>query len=82
MTINDKMIRAYVMVEVYLRALIEYLAERHARRMLSPKRGAAMVEYAVLAALIVVGTITATQLLGTSIGQVFTRIRNRIANLG
>lgn len=82
MSINDKLIRAYVMVEVYLRVLIEYLAERHARRMLSPQRGAAMVEYAVLAALIVVGTITATQLLGTSIGQVFTRIRNRIANLG
>lgn len=72
----------YVMLEWYVLAACRAFAERHARRMMSPQRGAAMLEYAVLAALIVVGTIAATQALGTSIGQIFTRLRNRITSMG
>ncbi len=82
MTIGESVIRVYLEAVWWLRELAQRLAESCARRVLGPQRGAAMVEYAVLAALVVVGTIAATQALGVSIGGVFDRIRTRLSGLG
>ena len=82
MDMSERVIRVYVAVVWYLQMSARRLMEGHGRRISKPQRAAAMVEYAVLAALIVVGTIAATEALGASIGGVFDRIRSRINGLG
>ncbi|MBW3574906.1 MAG: Flp family type IVb pilin [Actinobacteria bacterium] len=65
-------------MKTQFRFLVSYLQAR----LNTDERGAALVEYALLVALIAVASIVILELLGTGISGMFTRVNDQISTAG